>query len=75
MAPGPDGTQRPAWCSVDLRDGNQALIDPMTPARKRRMFDLLVGMGYKEIEVGFPSASQTDFDFVRRAHRGGPGPG
>src|SRR4051794_23398482 len=56
----------PSWCSVDLRDGNQALIDPMTPARKRRMFDLLVGMGYKEIEVGFPSASQTDFDFVRQ---------
>ncbi len=56
----------PAWCSVDLRDGNQALIDPMTPARKRRMFDLLVSMGYKEIEVGFPSASQTDFDFVRQ---------
>jgi 2-isopropylmalate synthase len=55
----------PLWCSVDLRDGNQALIDPMSPARKRRMFDLLVGMGYKEIEVGFPSASQTDFDFVR----------
>ena len=55
----------PLWCSVDLRDGNQALIDPMTPDRKRRMFDLLVQMGYKEIEVGFPSASQTDFDFVR----------
>jgi 2-isopropylmalate synthase len=55
----------PLWCSVDLRDGNQALIDPMTPARKRRMFELLVRMGYKEIEVGFPSASQTDFDFVR----------
>jgi 2-isopropylmalate synthase len=55
----------PLWCSVDLRDGNQALIDPMTPTRKRRMFDLLVRMGYKEIEVGFPSASQTDFDFVR----------
>ena len=53
------------WCAVDLRDGNQALIDPMSPARKRRMFDLLVRMGYKEIEVGFPSASQTDFDFVR----------
>ena len=50
---------------MDLRDGNQALIDPMSPARKRRMFDLLVRMGYKEIEVGFPSASQTDFDFVR----------
>ncbi|WP_067864562.1 2-isopropylmalate synthase [Nocardia shimofusensis] len=55
----------PGWCAVDLRDGNQALIDPMSPARKRRMFDLLVRMGYKEIEVGFPSASQTDFDFVR----------
>ena len=55
----------PAWCAVDLRDGNQALIDPMSPARKRRMFELLVRMGYKEIEVGFPSASQTDFDFVR----------
>src|SRR5690242_124221 len=55
----------PAWCAVDLRDGNQALIDPMSPTRKRRMFDLLVRMGYKEIEVRFPSASQTDFDFVR----------
>lgn len=55
----------PMWCAVDLRDGNQALIDPMSPARKRRMFDLLVRMGYKEIEVGFPAASQTDFDFVR----------
>jgi 2-isopropylmalate synthase len=55
----------PTWCSVDLRDGNQALIDPMSPARKRMMFDLLVRMGFKEIEVGFPSASQTDFDFVR----------
>lgn len=58
-------TQAPRWLSTDLRDGNQALIDPMTPARKRKMFDLLVKMGYKEIEVGFPSASQTDFDFVR----------
>ena len=58
-------TKAPLWCAVDLRDGNQALIDPMSPARKRRMFDLLVRMGYKEIEVGFPSASQTDFDFVR----------
>ncbi|MCO1581995.1 2-isopropylmalate synthase [Crossiella sp. SN42] len=57
--------QAPLWCAVDLRDGNQALIDPMSPARKRRMFDLLVRMGYKEIEVGFPAASQTDFDFVR----------
>ncbi|MCB0927983.1 MAG: 2-isopropylmalate synthase [Mycobacterium sp.] len=55
----------PAWCAVDLRDGNQALIDPMSPERKRRMFDLLVQMGFKEIEVGFPSASQTDYDFVR----------
>ena len=58
-------TTAPRWCAVDLRDGNQALIDPMTPGRKRRMFELLVQMGYKEIEVGFPSASQTDFDFVR----------
>jgi 2-isopropylmalate synthase len=58
-------SKAPLWCAVDLRDGNQALIDPMTPARKRRMFDLLVAMGYKEIEVGFPAASQTDFDFVR----------
>ena len=55
----------PQWCAVDLRDGNQALIDPMSPARKHRMFELLVKMGYKEIEVGFPSASQTDFNFVR----------
>ena len=55
----------PRWCAVDLRDGNQALIDPMDSERKRAMFDLLVRMGYKEIEVGFPSASQTDFDFVR----------
>ena len=59
-------TVAPRWCAVDLRDGNQALIDPMSPERKRRMFNLLVGMGYKEIEVGFPSASQTDFDFVRQ---------
>ncbi len=58
-------TQAPRWCAVDLRDGNQALIDPMSPARKKRMFQLLVGMGYKEIEVGFPAASQTDFDFIR----------
>ncbi|ASN52023.1 2-isopropylmalate synthase [Sinomonas sp. R1AF57] len=56
----------PRWCAVDLRDGNQALIDPMSPARKLKMFKLLVDMGYKEIEVGFPSASQTDFDFVRQ---------
>ena len=58
--------QAPRWCAVDLRDGNQALIDPMTPARKMAMFELLVSMGFKEIEVGFPSASQTDFDFVRQ---------
>jgi 2-isopropylmalate synthase len=59
-------THAPRWLSTDLRDGNQALIDPMTPARKMKMFELLVAMGYKEIEVGFPSASQTDFDFVRQ---------
>ncbi len=59
-------TEAPRWLSTDLRDGNQALIDPMTPARKMKMFDLLVSMGYKEIEVGFPAASQTDFDFVRQ---------
>ncbi|MDT0157394.1 2-isopropylmalate synthase [Microbacterium sp. ARD32] len=59
-------TEAPRWCAVDLRDGNQALIDPMSPERKRVMFELLVSMGYKEIEVGFPSASQTDFDFVRQ---------
>ena len=58
-------TKAPRWCAVDLRDGNQALIDPMSPERKLEMFKLLVKMGYKEIEVGFPSASQTDFDFVR----------
>src|ERR1700754_4788828 len=59
-------TQAPRWLSPDLRDGNQALIDPMSPARKLKMFELLVRMGYKEIEVGFPAASQTDFDFVRQ---------
>ena len=59
-------TKAPKWCSVDLRDGNQALIDPMDVPRKLAMFHLLVKMGYKEIEVGFPSASQTDFDFVRK---------
>ena len=58
-------TKAPRWCSVDLRDGNQALIDPMDPERKRRMFEALVTMGFKEIEVGFPSASQPDYDFVR----------
>jgi 2-isopropylmalate synthase len=63
----PDKTiqKAPRWCAVDLRDGNQALIDPMSPERKRVMFSMLVDMGFKEIEVGFPSASQTDFDFVR----------
>jgi len=64
-------TTAPRWCAVDLRDGNQALIDPMNSERKRRMFDLLVRMGYKEIEVGFPSASQTDYDFVRELIEGG----
>jgi 2-isopropylmalate synthase len=59
-------TKAPAWCSVDLRDGNQALIEPMSPVAKQRMFDLLVDMGFKEIEVGFPAASQTDFDFLRQ---------
>ncbi len=63
--PGRTITQAPRWLSTDLRDGNQSLIDPMDVARKRTMFDLLVRMGYKEIEVGFPAASQTDFDFVR----------
>ena len=61
----------PVWCSVDLRDGNQALIEPMDGARKMRMFKLLVGMGFKEIEVGFPSASETDFDFLRELIEGG----
>jgi 2-isopropylmalate synthase len=59
-------TRAPAWCSVDLRDGNQALIEPMSPSAKQRMFDLLLEMGFKEIEVGFPAASQTDFDFLRQ---------
>ena len=58
-------TQAPIWCSVDLRDGNQALIDPMGHDRKERMFRLLLDMKFKEIEIGFPSASQTDFDFAR----------
>jgi 2-isopropylmalate synthase len=64
-------TQAPRWCSSDLRDGNQALIEPMDGERKRRFFDLLVRMGFKEIEVAFPSASQTDFDFVRGLIEGG----
>jgi 2-isopropylmalate synthase len=64
-------TTAPRWLSTDLRDGNQALIDPMNAARKHAMFDLLVRMGYKEIEVGFPAASQTDFDFIRSLIEGG----
>ena len=63
--PGKTITEAPVWCSVDLRDGNQALIDPMGHERKARMFALLLDMGFKEIEIGFPSASQTDFDFAR----------
>ena len=59
-------SRAPLWCSVDLRDGNQALIEPMDPARKLRMFEALVRIGFKQIEVGFPSASQADFDFVRQ---------
>jgi len=59
-------TRAPAWCSVDLRDGNQALVDPMDPARKMKMFETLVGLGFKEIEVGFPSASLPDFEFIRQ---------
>src|SRR6188472_387050 len=58
-------TAAPRWLSTDLRDGNQALIDPMNTARKQAMFELLVRMGYKEIEIGFPASGQTDFDFVR----------
>ena len=58
--------QAPIWCSVDLRDGNQALIEPMGEERKLRMFNMLLDIGFREIEVGFPSASQTDFDFVRK---------
>ena len=64
-------TKAPTWCSVDLRDGNQALIEPMDGERKHRMFATLVEMGFKEIEVGFPSASQTDFNFVRELIEGG----
>jgi 2-isopropylmalate synthase len=64
--PGTRIAKAPQWCAVDLRDGNQALIDPMSPERKRRMFQLLTRMGYKQIEVGFPAASQTDYDFIRQ---------
>ena len=64
-------TEAPCWASVDLRDGNQALVDPMDPDRKLALFRTLVEVGFKEIEVGFPSASQTDYDFQRAHHRGG----
>jgi 2-isopropylmalate synthase len=64
-------TKAPIWCSVDLRDGNQALIEPMGPERKRRMFEHLIKLGFKEIEIGFPAASQTDFDFTREIIQGG----
>ncbi|WAA64835.1 2-isopropylmalate synthase [Microbacterium oxydans] len=67
-------TEAPLWVPVDLRDGNQALAEPMDPARKRRFFELMVSMGYKEIEVGYPSASQTDYDFVRLIAEGGIAP-
>jgi 2-isopropylmalate synthase len=73
--PGRAITAAPRWLSTDLRDGNQALIDPMSPSRKRTMFELLVRLSYKEIEVGFPSASQADFDFVRSLITGGHIPG
>src|SRR5579884_1126777 len=64
--PGRVVDRAPVWCSTDLRDGNQALVEPMGPERKQRMFDLLVRLGLKEIEVGFPAASKADFDFVRQ---------
>ena len=63
--PGAVITKPPIWCSVDLRDGNQALVEPMDSDRKRRMFKMLCKLGFKEIEVGFPAASDTDFQFVR----------
>ena len=68
---GQHDTKAPIWCSVDLRDGNQALIEPMDSARKMAMFRVLVQMGFREIEVGFPSASDTDFDFCRELIEGG----
>src|SRR3954453_10056105 len=64
-------SRAPIWCSTDLRDGNQSLVSPMDAARKRRFFDLLLQLGFKEIEVGFPAASATDFDFVRELVEGG----
>ena len=73
--PGKRINKAPVWCSVDLRDGNQALIEPMDGARKMRMFKLLVAMGFKEIEVGFPSASDTDYSFLRELIEGGHVPG
>ena len=73
--PGKRINKAPVWCSVDLRDGNQALIEPMDGARKIRMFKLLVAMGFKEIEVGFPSASDTDYNFLRELIEGGHVPG
>ena len=72
--PGKVITQAPRWCAVDLRDGNQALIEPMDSDRKTRMFKLLCDMGFKEIEVGFPAASETDFDFVRELIEKNVGP-
>src|SRR5579862_275143 len=69
--PGRTLTAPPAWCSVDLRDGNQALIEPMDSARKLRMFTQLVKIGFKEIEIGFPAASQTDYNFTRELIEGG----
>lgn len=60
----------PRWCAVDLRDGNQSLVNPMTVAQKTKFFDLLIKCGFKEIEVGFPAASDTDFDFVRKMAKG-----
>ena len=63
--PNKEITKAPIWCSVDLRDGNQALVNPMTVEEKKEMFQLLVELGFKEIEIGFPSASQIEFDFLR----------
>ena len=63
-------SKAPKWCSVDLRDGNQALVNPMSVEKKTKMFKLLVRLGFKEIEIGFPSASQADFDFTRNSNTG-----
>jgi hypothetical protein len=67
-------TQPPLWCSTDLRDGNQALIEPMDQPRKLRMFETQIRIGFKQIDIGFPAASQIEFDFVRRFDRRGPDP-